>query len=650
MTVSSFKTLSLIVLVSLVALVPVQSAVATNYDPLWVKSAKYDALQTQFKSLDEKISALGTEIEKAYGSQSRMEALIVYETSGTNHWRLCDAFSNDLKSLRTEMYNNMHETIYINGAARTPTFSSDVASMFAKLDAITGNLQGDWANPEPVKYLGKALIKLNNETSAIKPLIPAIKKKLRAHSAGAYVSLSKDEQIDLYTAMLLTQKYLKGQLTEANSADCRSSQTSGKNYKAIEHCTDGNNHWRLKDPHRSTLLSYCATAKKYTNIDKQAGYPEGTGYWEELEGVCKEVLSDWGEGDQGPRACLTLRQKLAGLISGVESQMSTFKSRVPNSAEIIAEAEKRAANNGEPVTTDGDDDDDDDDDDTPVDTENGLLDTGDPDEVTTTTGDDDDDDDATTTGGNFAEASTHTIKDGDMLSSIAVELRKKFLEAGWKPEDIPNLYADNGLIAALARANNMNPGDIIYAGNELKIPAVPKANGGANAYDSWFKGIGGETTDNPVVDDHTSKPNTTQVNAMSTEDIKAGVTGFLNKYFAKNIAGNTNTMHAHFKGKPEGVNIGSLKNNYGIAKWACGVITKKIDENTAARGGTIDPALKAMYEQTKHLAGELAKYDPDKYDPVNLQDQQQMRKICISMKMLHESIDRTGDPFDLQTA
>ena len=660
MTVSSWKTLSLLAMVCVLALVNAQTAAAVTYDPLWVKTTKYDALQGQFKDLKEKIDALSTEIERAYGSQDRLNALIVYEEAGNNHWRLCDAFANDLKSLTSSMKSNMSETLTIDGMRRTPTFSDDVKSMFSKLEAITGKLQGDWNNPEPEKYLGRALIALNNATSAVKPMIPAIHAKLRVHSAGAYVSLSKEEQIDLYTAMLLTQKYLKGPLTEANTADCRSAQTSGDNFKSIDHCTDGNNHWRIRDPHRSTLLSYCATAKRYTNIDKQAGYPEGTGYWEELEGLCKFVLSDWAGPDKGAQAALTLRQKLGGTISGVESQMATFRGRVPNSAEIVAEAEKRAANNGEPVTdnddSDGDDDDaDGDDDDEPADTSNGLLDTGEPDEVTNDnggTGDDDDadgdDDDAAT--GNFAEATTHTIKDGDMLSSLAVELRKKFLEAGWKPEDIPNLYAENGLVNALARANNMQPGDILYSGNELKIPAVPRANGGANAYDNWFSGIGGEATDDTVVDDGGSKPNDTQVNAMSTEALKAGLTGFLNKYFPKTKTNNTNTMHAHLKGRPEGVNTGSLKNNKEIAVWMCDIVVKKIDENTAARGGTIDPALKAMYEQSKHLKGELAKYDPAKYDPVNLQDQQQMRSICISMKMLHESIDRTGGPFDLATA
>ncbi len=61
------------------------------------------------------------------------------------------------------------------------------------------------------------------------------------------------------------------------------------------------------------------------------------------------------------------------------------------------------------------------------------------------------------------------VETGDTLGEYAMQLRKKFREAGWNEEDIPMLYPD--LVDIIVRANpSITDADLIYAGSELYLP------------------------------------------------------------------------------------------------------------------------------------------------------------------------------------
>ncbi len=644
MTVSSIKTLSLLVMVCVLALgsASVASAYSNQY---WVSSDSYEALQKHFDDLDEALKALSADIVKAYSDQSEMEALIVHDRSGTNHWRLADKHRSGLKDLRTNFYSHLSKTFSANGIYCRPMSRTECINFYNKMGEAVGSLEGDWGDPDPVKNLGKALIKLNNVVAALKPMGPAIRAKLRSGRGGDYTCLRKEELIDIYAAMIAVTDYIDDPLTPAVTEDCRSAQTSGNNFKSIDYCRDGYNHWRIKNPHRDFLLGNVATAKPLATVVSHSGYPTALAPWTELENLCKNVMSDGGNPDRGSEAALQLRQKLATFKGNIQGQMAVFKQKVPNADEIIKEAEKKAAAN-KPNSTDDETitSTDPSETTTPVDTENGLL--GETtDEVvsgestvhtTSTTATVE----TSATGGVFADARTHTIVSGDELGKIAAEIRRQFIEAGWKEEDIPNIWAENGLVNALARANNMNANDTLFPGNELKIPSVPKADGGKTSYDDWFKGIGGESVvdETPVVDEPGSKPNGTEVQAMSAEKLKAGITGFMTRFFPKDKTSNLDAMHTHFKGKPAGVNIGTLKNNHDILKRVCEIIKIKVDENSKANGKE-DAHLKHIRAATAKLETSLGSYNPNTYDGSNIQHRQALTAICQNTANLYKALD-----------
>ena len=514
------------------------------------------AVMSYTESLSSIMNGILDDIKDAESDIALISKVVVHDRELANHWELSPAWQAEIKATKDSLGDNivsLRRIIVHNQCGNHIVDVNKLASRSIKFDP---GKPGDDNRAAAMVNVRKLCKKLSEQCITIH-------NSVYSSNFGEVRFLDEAGQIDLYVQWLRFKKQLDV-LKPVIDTDNTKVSAGAINLEGITHYDiPGRNHWALARNYKAVMSDISKRIdSSYRPLHAKGIKPNRSDQLNALHKLCKKIEWDLGKPDADD-AFDAVKKTMKLIDQGLrdfDTFNAGFKANVKDSDRIIAAAEQKFDDGDGDTTNPGDQNtinNDQQQDSNTIDFFNVTSGAAESSESSVVASQQTD---------MAAPASSYTVKDGDTLGDIALQLRNQFLAAGWKEEDIPGLWGGNGLVEVIANSNNMSDiNQTIHADTELTIPAVPKpaADGnGTAAFQAWAQNAGAVSPG--VTEVGNSNPSGSQASAMTSERIHGEVGSFMTEYFPG--INDPKTMVQHLRAKPRGDKTGP-DTNFKLLIW-----------------------------------------------------------------------------------